>query len=310
MVIEGFIMSAYNVQVFLSTYNGEKYLKAQIDSLLKQHGVHVSILVRDDGSLDSTKNILEEYQKEGKISYYQGRNFGYSKSFLDLVNTKVQTDFYAFCDQDDIWLPEKIITGIKKIKQMGYDETKPILYASALQRVDAMLNPLSIQNFPNLRLTLEAEFIRHRLAGCTYIFNNALRNLLQAADGSLASHDKMAAILCLACGGQIVFDESPNILFRRHESNTSSDGNDIKKKIIKTLFKYCGKHSNNQQLAQFVLATYDELLVPEAKKLLSEIAFYKKNFLDTLKLAFSPHLDCGFLFYNIFIRFMILLRFF
>jgi glycosyltransferase involved in cell wall biosynthesis len=303
-------MSAYNVQVFLSTYNGEKYLKEQIDSLLKQKNVHVSILVRDDGSQDSTKNILEEYQKEGKISYYQGNNLGYSKSFLDLVNTKAQADFYAFCDQDDIWLPEKIITGIKKIEQAGDDESKPILYASALQRVDALLNPLAIQNFPNLRLTLGAEFIRHRLAGCTYIFNNALRNLLQAADGGIASHDKMAAILCLACGGQIIFDESPHILFRRHESNTSSDGENIKNKIIKTLFQYFGKCSNTPQLAQFILTTYDGLIIPEARDLISEIAYYKNNFVNTLKLTFSPHIDCGVWFYNLFIRIIILLRLF
>lgn len=301
-------MSAFKVQVFLSTYNGEKYIRQQIDSLLYQKDVQISILVRDDGSKDGTVKILEDYQKAGKISYYIGDNLGYARSFLDLVKSDVQADFYAFCDQDDVWLPDKVISGIKKLKEIGSEETQPMLYASALQRVDADLKPLAIQNFPNLKLTLGAEFVRHRLAGCTYIFNNMLRNLLKSADGRIASHDTMTAILCLACGGKFIFDDSSYILFRRHGDNTSSDGVNLFNKIKRTMAFYWDGHSKRPQLARFLLSSYKKKLTPEAIDFLNEIAFYKESLSKTVRLALSSNIDCGFGFYNNFVRIMILLR--
>ena len=74
-----------NVLVMLSTYNGEKYLREQIESVLKQENVKISILVRDDGSTDNTCNILEEYQKKGLLRWYTGKNLKPAKSFIDLI---------------------------------------------------------------------------------------------------------------------------------------------------------------------------------------------------------------------------------
>ena len=76
------ILKQIKVQVFLSTYNGEKYLREQLDSLLNQKNVQISILVRDDGSKDRTCNILEQYQSLGRLKYYKGSNLGYAKSFI------------------------------------------------------------------------------------------------------------------------------------------------------------------------------------------------------------------------------------
>ena len=103
------------VQVFLSSYNGEKYIEEQIDSVLQQKGVEVRILVRDDGSNDKTVDILEMLYKKGKINFYKGENIGYAKSFLNLLTHDNKADYYAFCDQDDFWLSNKLIEGIKKI---------------------------------------------------------------------------------------------------------------------------------------------------------------------------------------------------
>lgn len=77
-------MAQIKVQIFLSTYNGERYLKAQIDSLLNQQDVEVGILVRDDGSTDRTCEILKQYEEQGKLQFYKGCNLGYAESFFDL----------------------------------------------------------------------------------------------------------------------------------------------------------------------------------------------------------------------------------
>ena len=93
-----------SVIVLLSTYNGERYLRQQIDSLLNQKNVSLRILARDDGSNDATMSILKEYaDKHDIFSYYQGENCGPAKSFLDLISKAEKADYYALCDQDDIW---------------------------------------------------------------------------------------------------------------------------------------------------------------------------------------------------------------
>ena len=96
------------IQVLMSTYNGEKYLKEQIESILNQEKVEVNILIRDDGSCDKTLKIIKELSKNPKISYYEGKNIGPAKSFMDLVNKSGDKfNYYAFADQDDIWMPNK-----------------------------------------------------------------------------------------------------------------------------------------------------------------------------------------------------------
>ena len=88
------------VQVLLSTYNGEKYLKEQLDSIIAQKGVDVHILARDDGSKDDTIKILEGYEN---IDIIKGSNIGVCKSFFELINKSGEYDYYSFADQDDVW---------------------------------------------------------------------------------------------------------------------------------------------------------------------------------------------------------------
>lgn len=93
------------VSVLLSTYNGEKYLREQLDSLLVQQGVDLRIIARDDGSKDTTVEILKEYAgKDTRVSFFEGKNVGPAQSFFDLIMKSPDSDYYAFCDQDDVWI--------------------------------------------------------------------------------------------------------------------------------------------------------------------------------------------------------------
>ena len=95
------------VIVLMSTYNGEKYIKQQVDSILNQENVSVELVVRDDGSNDNTISILKEYEKAGKLIWYTGDNKGAAYSFFDLMEyAKNRYDdycYFALSDQDDIW---------------------------------------------------------------------------------------------------------------------------------------------------------------------------------------------------------------
>ena len=102
------------VLILVSTYNGEKYLPEQLDSLYAQEGVDIHILVRDDGSKDNTIGILKNYQgSKGKMTIIEGENIGAGQSFLALINEATTNypdyDYYAFCDQDDVWYGNKVV---------------------------------------------------------------------------------------------------------------------------------------------------------------------------------------------------------
>ena len=126
------------VDVLLATYNGEKYLKEQIDSILNQTYQNINLIISDDNSNDSTRKILEEYKKiDNRIkTYLQDKNLGYIKNFEFLL-TKVESNYYMLSDQDDVWLPEKIEKSMKTLKEKNAD-----LVFGDLEVVDEKLNTI------------------------------------------------------------------------------------------------------------------------------------------------------------------------
>ncbi len=109
------------VDVLMATYNGEKYLKEQIDSILNQTYQNIHLIISDDCSTDGTRNILKEYEENEKITvFYQENNQGYVKNFEFLLN-QVTSELYMFADQDDFWLPEKIEKSVEKLQKENLD---------------------------------------------------------------------------------------------------------------------------------------------------------------------------------------------
>ena len=108
----------HNIAVAMSTYNGELYIKEQINSILEQKNVKVELFVRDDGSKDKTLGILETYgEKWNNIHFIKGENLGVGNSFMELLySIGCEYEYYAFADQDDVWLPDKLNQGIAKIE--------------------------------------------------------------------------------------------------------------------------------------------------------------------------------------------------
>ena len=122
-----------NVTVLMSTYNGETYLKEQIDSILAQEGIRVKLLVRDDGSKDSTQQILDDYSKRGLLEWYKGENLKSARSFMNLVDTvSLDADYYAFSDQDDFWEKDKLSRAIDMLNQFDDVHCKQLLYKTPL----------------------------------------------------------------------------------------------------------------------------------------------------------------------------------
>ena len=129
---EGSKMNKKKIVVLLSTYNGENYLKEQIDSILNQKSSHhIDLMVRDDGSSDGTIEILKSYEEEypGRIKVHFKENVGYIKSYFELIREAEGYDYYALSDQDDIWLEDKMETAIEACEACAYNG--PLLYGSS-----------------------------------------------------------------------------------------------------------------------------------------------------------------------------------
>lgn len=216
-----------NVAVLLSTYNGEKYLEEQIDSIRNQSYENWKLYIRDDGSSDTTINIIEKYCKvDDRIIFLDSNrnNLGVIDSFLFLL-TEVTADYYMFCDQDDIWLENKIKNTLFCMKEKEKEEKKPYVIYTDLRVVDANLNIIAPSIFEYRKLfkaprNYMSIFIRNSAYGCTIMFNNQLKNLVVKSD-NIIMHDKWIEIIGASFGETCLCPDT-DILYRRHGDNTSA----------------------------------------------------------------------------------------
>ena len=168
------------VLVLMSTYNGEAYLREQLESLVAQKGVDLHLLVRDDGSSDQTISILEEFECGfGKVTILREDNIGAAHSFLRLMRVAAtwpeRFDYYAFSDQDDWWLDGKLSSAIIKLRD--FDKEGPSLYCSQTQMIDSSGTFICT---PKVRLKCKfaESLIIYGATGCTEVFNYKLLELV------------------------------------------------------------------------------------------------------------------------------------
>lgn len=296
------------VSVLMSTYNGEKYLAEQIESILNQKGVIVKLLVRDDGSRDGTLNILREYEKKGKLEIISGKNIGYKRSFLSLLECAEDSNYYAFADQDDIWHEDKLLAAVKMLKKE--DQGLPLLYTSALTCVNENLEYLRTQKFFGLKLNFYSEFVRHRFAGCTYVFNKNLRETCKGRSYCKhwnIAHDEWVCFICWLGGGTVVFDQKSHILFRRHNANSSIDGKGL---LDRVKYELAFIHKRKDYKFNMIKIILDNnfRVKKEFAYFFDEVIHYKDSLRQTFQLAFDKRLDCGVGLLNMLFRVSILLR--
>lgn len=261
------------VLILLSTYNGHKYVSELIDSLLRQVNVNVDILIRDDGSKDNTIEIIKKINTK-KIKIIEGDNIGCTKSFFELLKqAPINYDYYAFCDQDDVWLENKLEHAVLKLNQ--FEQNKPSLYYSGQILTDAQLNIISIHNLATNR-SIKANYIFNQMAGCTAVFNTKLLEFLKKfTPMNVKAHDAWTYRLCAALGGNILVESKGYIYYRQHENNVVGLKNNFKSKIIRAknyLFKYTVSN-----YALEMLEGYEKYIDDDWKKFLKKLSNTNKN---------------------------------
>lgn len=273
------------VTVLLSTYNGERYVKELLDSVLAQKDIHLSLLIRDDGSTDDTLSILKEYNDtHNNITLFEGSNKGYIKSFWSLMINAPESDYYAFCDQDDIWEEDKCISAIQLM-----EETKsngPLLYTSNVKGINE--NGTVIKNcvFPVQGVISFADSLqRGSLPGCTFVFNEESKKEATKYHGPQISHDWTLYIIAKAIG-HVVYDDKSHIYYRLHEDNTVG----LDESKVEHFKKKMSRFINNDykqvrsSIAKSILEIYGSQMSEEDKKTATLFATYSSNPIKTLRL--------------------------
>ncbi len=203
------------VDILLSSYNGEKYLRTQLDSILNQTWKNLVIRIRDDGSTDGTKEILKEYEeKYPNVYVYYGENLGLVKSFLSLMKES-DASYTGFSDQDDYWLPEKVERAVERLAGVK----GPALYSGNQTLVDDDLQVLPGETVPEPKPGFGNAVVESMCTGCTVLMNRELVDLVAKDLPEHAIwHDWWCYLVCTYLG-TYVFDKRAFIYYRQHGDN-------------------------------------------------------------------------------------------
>ena len=279
----------YIISVLLSTYNGDKYLKSQLDSVFVCDNVCCRIFVRDDGSSDRTQNILDTYQECKKLTWIKGENIGPARSFMELLYRADEADYYSFCDQDDVWQKDKLSVAIDKLSSIP--ENIPALYFSEKTIVDKDLMPIK-DTHGNYLLTLGESFINNPVTGCTMVINKKLRDIIVSAKipDYFSLHDSWIYRICLAVGGVVIYDRTPHILYRQHGNNVVGHIG-----LFKRMYAFVNNIFRNTECARSKVAyellnSYNSYMTDDNKMLLEQLSRYKISILNKLRLLINPRM--------------------
>ena len=228
------------IDILLATYNGEKYLKELVESILNQTYKNIRLIISDDCSKDRTREILKEYAKRDSriVIYNQEQNIGYVKNFEFLLK-KVESDFYMLSDQDDVWLPQKVEKSLKKLKEENAD-----LVFGDLEVVDKDLKTIH-PSFNDLMLlsrkiqkyikSYKLNYLYNCITGCTVLAKSKFisKILPIPTNSKYFIHDHWIGII-MSTYGKVAYMPEKYIKYRQHGDNQVGT-NKISHKFTKLL---------------------------------------------------------------------------
>lgn len=287
-----------HVLVLMSTYNGEVYLREQLDSILRQDGVQVHLLIRDDGSTDRTCDILAEYAVRYDNVEWEGQeNVGFFRSFSMLAEKALTfpepIDFYAFSDQDDIWMPNKLKTacrfleGIMNQEAGGRSQDVPLLFSSNSLFMDDNMNIMGSFHNEAPYYTKQNVMIYPTEQGCSMVFNKRALELYDSHPPRNAWHDRW---MCLICNflGQTVYCQSPLFYYRIHGGNMIGKKQSLWARIMDDIKFFFTSDAKNSQMVEEFYQAYRSQLSDEDLKILNVFLNYKDSFKNKWKIVMSP----------------------
>lgn len=280
-------MERASIAILLATYNGGRYLRQQLDSILAQTEQGWRLLVSDDGSSDDTLEILQEYQRQYPdriiLSQHEVPTGSSRENFMYLTRLAGGYDYVMYCDQDDVWLPQKVSLTLREMRRLeGQKPRTPCLVHTDLAVVRADLTLKSESYFYASLLdagrnTLNRLVIQNIVTGCTMMMNHALweKAVQPIRGGDMLMHDWWCALWAAAVG-RIGFVSLPTILYRQHGDNVVGAKDVRSFRYMATWMNRLSQNAqslrNTQAQAAAFLATAGDDLTERQKKLLSDYA--------------------------------------
>ncbi|MBP5810099.1 glycosyltransferase [Lactiplantibacillus argentoratensis] len=281
------------VFVLLSTYNGEKYLKQQINSILAQKDVDVELRIRDDGSTDKTVSFLKKFADLKNVTVSVGENLGWRKSFMSLLeNAPIEENaYYAFSDQDDIW---KSLKMSRALSLMNNDQ--PMAYHSNVTIIDGQEKVISNRFAADFKPTnkMPVAFLNGYGVGATMVFNCKLLRLTRKFTVTRETNHDAYVMALAGFLGKVVYDKESFILYRRHDNTATGFGHTKRvdnPTILMRYKRYKKNPKNNFSIrAEMILNGYGFELSGADHRSLKWLAQYRNNFKYKLCLLLSPEI--------------------
>lgn len=279
-------MEDKKVAVILSTYNGERFVREQLDSILNQTYKNIEVVVRDDGSSDDTVNIIKEYQKNNKnITLYERENVGFVKSFFELLKL-ANADYYSYADQDDIWIENKVELAVQELNKL--DDSKPNMVFGNSDYYDENMKFIG-KGDRNKKYS----FLRALFACCgqgmTMTVNKKTRDMIiENNPKSCFFHDWWTYLLCIGLGN-VAYNNVTTVKYRRRKENATSEGQGYIRLLmwrIKNLLLKDGMQDIKQQMINYKDYYYYQL--SKENKAIIDLFSSDYSLENSFKKAFYP----------------------
>lgn len=299
------------VTVLLSTYNGSKFLLQQLNSLYEQDYPDIRILARDDGSSDSTRSILDSEHSKGRIEILDGHNnLGPAFSFFELLRCAASTgtEYAAFCDQDDVWHPQKVKHAVLALTELT--DSGPAMYCSRLEIVDEHLKHIDYTEMPG-KFGFGNALVENVAVGCTIVLNRKAIDLIcDNLPSKIYIHDWWC-YLVLSCFGDIIFDNNADIKYRQHGSNTIGLPTNMFDRLgrkWRRFFGSAGGHLWSSEQASVFSSIFNERIPSSQRQVLNKFIAAKSTFRCRVQMAFSMEIWRQKWSHNLILRFLVLIN--
>ncbi|AIR89972.1 glycosyltransferase family 2 protein [Pseudomonas cremoricolorata] len=268
------------IAILLCTYNGSAYLREQLDSFIAQTHERWVIYASDDGSTDETLDILRQYQQRlgDQLVILDGPRQGFARNFLSLIqNPAVKGDYFAFSDQDDIWLEDKLARSLAALRQHSLDG--PALYCSRTDLVDAQGRHLGFSPYFHKPPSFENALVQSLAGANTMLINACTRQLLAATrpGAHIVAHDWLTYLVVSGYQGVIVYDAQPTLLYRQHHTNLIGCDSSLRSRLTRLTCALRGRFSEWNDMNLALMAMYKPSLPQRNRRILEQFEVARRS---------------------------------
>ncbi len=277
-----------HICILMSTYNGENYLAEQLQSIENQTHTNWRLIISDDGSSDATLKIAKQFQEKwgnNRLEIRQGPRKGFCQNFLSMAcDADIRADLYAFSDQDDVWMTDKLS---RAIAYFGDNNAAfPIAYGSRTEIVDEQLKSIGLSPKFSLPRSFRNAIVQSITGGNTQVFNQPAKQLLeQAGMLQVVSHDWWLYQIVQGAGGVFYYDVKPTLLYRQHSNAIVGANSSFRARIDRILYVFNGRFKHWNDVNYTALCNISHLLTKDSQDILEVFGRFRgAHFKDRIRL--------------------------